>query len=58
MAASGSASERELMGRGDFTKVETAIGEDRAEMKKKAKLLRYTLLNGSAWSTERKYMSR
>ena len=27
-------------------------------MKKEAKLLRYTLPNGSAWSTERKYMSR
>ena len=33
-------------------------GEDRAEMKKEAKLLRCTLLNGSAWSTERKYMRR
>ena len=31
-------------------------GEDRAEMKKEAKLLRCTLLNGSAWSTERKYI--
>ena len=58
MAASGSASEREMMGRGGFTKVETAKGEDRAEMKKEAKLLRYTLLNESAWSMERKYMSR
>ena len=27
-------------------------------MKKEAKLLRGTLLNGSAWSTERKYMRR
>ena len=27
-------------------------------MKKKAKLLRCALLNGSAWSTERKYMRR
>ena len=27
-------------------------------MKKEAKLLRCTLLNGSAWSTERKYMRR
>ena len=33
-------------------------GEDRANMKKEAKLLRCTLLNGSAWSTERKYMRR
>ena len=33
-------------------------GEDRAEMKKEAKLLRCTWLNGSAWSTERKYMRR
>ena len=33
-------------------------GEDRSEMKKDAKLLRCTLLNGSAWSTERKYMRR
>ena len=32
--------------------------EDRAEMKKEAKLLRCTLLNGSAWSTERKNMRR
>ena len=29
-------------------------GEDKTEMKKEAKLLRYTLLNGSAWSTEKK----
>ena len=27
-------------------------------MKKEAKLLRCTLLNGSAWSTERKHMRR
>ena len=33
-------------------------GEDRTEMKKEAKLLRCTLLNGSAWTTERKYMRR
>ena len=33
-------------------------GEDRAEMKKEAKLLRCTLLNRSAWSTDRKYMRR
>ena len=33
-------------------------GEDRTEMKKEAKLLSCTLLDGSAWSTERKYMRR
>ena len=33
-------------------------GEGRTEMRKDAKLLRGTLLNGSAWSTERKYMRR
>ena len=33
-------------------------GEDRTKMKKEAKLLRCTLLNGSAWNTERKYMRR
>ena len=33
-------------------------GEDRSKMKKEAKLLRCTLLNGSVWSTERKYMRR
>ena len=33
-------------------------GRDRTEMKKGAKLLRCTLLYGSAWSTERKYMRR
>ena len=32
--------------------------DDRTEMKKEAMLLRCTLLNGSAWSTERKYMGR
>ena len=32
-------------------------GEDRANMKKE-ETLRCTLLNGSAWSTERKYMRR
>ena len=31
-------------------------GEDRTEMKPESKLLRCTLLNGSAWSTERKYI--
>ena len=31
-------------------------GEDRTEMRKEAKRLRCTLINGSAWSTERKYM--
>ena len=33
-------------------------GEDGTKMKKEEKLLRCTLLNGSAWSTERKYMRR
>ena len=33
-------------------------GEDRTGMKKEARLLRCTLLNGSPWSTERKYMRR
>ena len=33
-------------------------GEDKTEMKKEEKLLRCTLLNGSAWSTEKKYMRR
>ena len=33
-------------------------GKDRTGMKKEAKLPRCTLLNGSAWSTERKYMRR
>ena len=31
-------------------------GEDSTEMKKEARVLRWTLLNGSAWSTETKYM--
>ena len=33
-------------------------GEDKTKMKKEGKLLRCTLLNGSAWSTERKCMRR
>ena len=33
-------------------------GEDRIEMKNEARVSRCTLLNGSAWSTERKYMRR
>ena len=33
-------------------------GKNRTEMKKEATLLSCTLLNGSAWSTERKYMRR
>ena len=33
-------------------------GKDRTNMKKEAKLLRCTLLTGSAWSTEKKYMRR
>ena len=59
MAAAGSSSEREQMGGGDSTKVETVKrGEDRTGMKKEAKMLRCTLLNGSVWSTKRKYMRR
>ena len=37
-----------------FSQMEAAKREDRANMKKEAKLLMCTLLNGSAWSTERK----
>ena len=33
-------------------------GEDRSEMQKEAKLLRGTKLNGSAWSTEMKFLRR
>ena len=33
-------------------------GEDRTEMKTEARVLRCTLLNRSAWSTEKKYMRR
>ena len=33
-------------------------GEDRTEMKKEARVLVCTVLNGSAWSTEKKYLSR
>ena len=33
-------------------------GEDRTEMKKEAKLLRCTLLDGSAWSTEKSTVRR
>ena len=33
-------------------------GEDRLEMQKEARRLMCTLLNGPAWSTERKYMRR
>ena len=46
------------MGGGESTKVEAAKGEDRTEMKKEAKQLRCALQNGSAWSTEMKYMGR
>ena len=42
----------------EMRKEEKPKGEDRANMKKEAKLLRCTLLNGSAWSTEKKYMRR
>ena len=33
-------------------------GEDSTEMKKEVQFLRCTLLNGSEWSTEKKYMRR
>ena len=33
-------------------------GVDRTEMRKEEKRLRCALLNGSAWSTEKKYMRR
>ena len=33
-------------------------GSDTTEMRKEEKLLRCTLLSGSAWSTEKKYMRR
>ena len=33
-------------------------GEDRSEMKKEARVLRCTLLNGSAWITEKQHMRR
>ena len=33
-------------------------GEDRTEMNKEAKLLRCTLLNGPAWSTERTFLRK
>ena len=46
------------MGGGSSTKVEAAKREDRSKMKKEAKLLRCALPNGSARSTERKYMRR
>ena len=44
---------------GDSTKVESAKkGTDRTEMRKEEKRLKCTLLKGSAWSTEKKYMRR
>ena len=42
----------------EMRKEEKPKGEDGANMKKETKLLRCTLLNGSAWSTEKKYMRR
>ena len=56
-AAAGSSGKREQMGGGDSTKVEAAKRR-RTEMKRKEKMLRCTSPNGSAWSTERKYMRR
>ena len=57
-AAAENSSQRGQMGGGSSTKVEAAKREDRSKMKKEAKLLRCALPNGSAWSTERKYMRR
>ena len=55
VAAAGSSSEKEQMGPQRWKQPK---GEDWTEMKKEAKLLRCTLLNGSVWRTERKYMRR
>ena len=46
------------MGGGDSTEVEAAKRTDRTEMKIEARRLRCTLLNGSAWSTEKKFLRR
>ena len=51
MAAAGSSSEREQM---DGER--QPRGPDRTDTRKEAKMLRCTLLNASAWSTEKKYM--
>ena len=39
-------------------KFPTRKGKNRNEMQKDSKIVRCTLLNGSAWSTDRKYMIR
>ena len=56
--AAGSSGKREQMGGGDSTKVETVSRRNKTEMNKEAKLLSCTLLNGSAWSTGRMFMTR
>ena len=56
-AAAGSSGKREQMGEGDSTKVE-AVQRRRQDRNEKKKRLKCTLLNGSAWSTERKYRRR
>ena len=48
--AAGSAGKRTQMERGNFTKVEAVERRRRTEMKKVARRLRCTLLNGSSWS--------
>ena len=59
MDAARSSSEREADGRRRFPqRWRQPKGEDRTGMKKEATLLRCTLLDGSAWSTEKKYMRR
>ena len=72
-AAEGSQKRTEMMDRGQQQEVQVKewrcaeeipqrwkqpTGEERTAMKQEAKLLRCTLLNGSAWNTERKYMRR
>ena len=58
VAAAASSSDMEQMGGGDSQRWRQPKGEDKTKMKKEGKLLRCTLLNGSAWSTERKCMRR
>ena len=58
VAAAAISSERGQMGGGNSTKMEAVKRCGQIQMKKEAKLLRCTLLSGSAWSTERKYMKK
>ena len=58
VAAAASSSEREDMSGGNSTKVEAAKRRGQVQNEDRAKLLRCTLLNGSACSTERKNMRR